>query len=149
MEEEDPNVWGEDGPADDDDDEEIASDDEDIGGLEDHDIFQRRKEAKENQTTNKLESEQEKNQREGKGIISQMDLYDQMVKIRIRIQKILQTAALLPMHTHIIHYNQRANDKTKMVRQQSMPYVRFNLSYGLLIKPDFRCTIKHKQVYRI
>ena len=124
MEEEDPNVWGEDGPADDDDDEEIASDDEDIGGLEDHDIFQRRKEAKENQTTNKLESEQEKNQREGKGIISQMDLYDQMVKIRIRIQKILQTAALLPMHTHIIHYNQRANDKTKMVCQQSRPYVR-------------------------
>ena len=117
MEEDDPNVWGEDGPADDDDDEEIASDDEDIGGLEDHDIFQRRKEAKENQTTNKLESEQEKNQREGKGIISQMDLYDQMVKIRIRIQKILQTAALLPMHTHIIHYNQRANDKTKMVSE--------------------------------
>jgi len=115
MEEDDPNVWGEDGPADDDDDEEIASDDEDIGGLEDHDIFLRRKEAKENQTTNKLESEQEKNQREGKGIISQMDLYDQMVKIRIRIQKILQTAALLPMHTNIIHYNQRASDKTKMM----------------------------------
>merc|ERR1712131_346784 len=63
VEEDDPNVWGEDGPADDDDDEEIASDDEDIGGLEDHDIFLRRKEAKENQTTNKLESEQDKNQR--------------------------------------------------------------------------------------
>ena len=45
-----------------------------------------------------------------------MDLYDQMVKIRIRIQKILQTAALLPTHMNIIHYNQRANDKTKMVR---------------------------------
>ena len=70
------------------DDEEIDSDNEILGGgMDDMDIFKRKKNETNRQTAKKIEKTEEAN---GKAVLSQIEIYEQFVKIRIQLQ-ILQT----------------------------------------------------------
>ena len=96
------------------DDEEIDSDDEILGGgMDDMDIFKRKKNETNRQTAKKIEKTEEAN---GKAVLSQIEIYEQFVKIRIQLQKLMQAAALLPKMQQIIEFNQRADLNTKKVR---------------------------------
>ena len=50
-----------------------------------------------------------------KGILAQFEIYDRMVKTRIRLQKLMQLAALLPKYNKIALFNSRSSEGTRQV----------------------------------
>ena len=96
------------------DDESIASDDvgELDNGLDDLDIFKRREEEK---PAKSLMTEQEKNVTEGSAITQQIEIFDKMIKTRIKLQKLMQTAALLPKCGKMREFESRNGDAGEQV----------------------------------
>merc|ERR1711892_280284 len=101
------------------DDESIASDDagELDNGLDELDIFKRREESK---PVEALMSEQEKNEREGGAITRQMDVFDRMIKTRIKLQRVMQTAALLPKSTQMGHFQGRTGNQQLLTETRQL-----------------------------
>jgi len=89
-----------------DDEDEILSDEagELDGGLDDLPIFNREK-----------KSEQKSETEIGKGVILQYELYDQLVQARIRLQKLLATAAQLPSPDNIETFNRESSEDSNNV----------------------------------
>ena len=96
------------------DDESIASDDvgELDNGLDELDIFKRREEEK---PAKSLMTEQEKNITEGSAITQQIEIFDKMIKTRIKLQKLMQTAALLPKYAKMREFESRNGDAGQKV----------------------------------
>ena len=96
------------------DDESIASDDvgELDNGLDELDIFKRREEEK---PAKSLMTEQEKNITEGSAITQQIEIFDKMIKTRIKLQKLMQTAALLPKCAKMREFESRNGDAGQKV----------------------------------
>ena len=101
------------------DDESIASDDagELDNGLDELDIFKRKEESK---PVEALMSEQEKNEREGAAITRQMDVFDRLIKTRIKLQKVMQNAALLPKSDQMGHFEQRTANQKLLAETRQM-----------------------------
>lgn len=98
-------------------DEEIDSDDEVLGGgMDELDIFKRREEKKGKLDMEKISQTQNSDESQGKGILDQIQVFDEMVKVRIRMQKLLQASATLPLTSNIPHFNMRSSERTKLVR---------------------------------
>ena len=76
------------------------------------DIFKRREEEKPAKT---YVDEQTKNVNEGEAIIIQMEIFDKMIKTRIRLQKLMQSAALLPKYAKMNEFESRSGDQSQMV----------------------------------
>ena len=89
-----------------DDEDEILSDEagELDGGLDDLPIFNREK-----------KSEQKSETEIGQGVILQYELYDQLVQARIRIQKLLNAAAQLPLPENIEIFNRESSEDSQNV----------------------------------
>ena len=65
-------------------------------------------------------SEQEKNEREGGAITRQMDVFDRMIKTRIKLQRVMQTAALLPKSTQMGHFQGRTGNQQLLAETRQL-----------------------------
>ena len=101
-----------------DDEDEILSDEagELDGGLDDLPIFNREK-----------KSEQKSETEIGKGVILQYELYDQLVQARIRLQKLLATAAQLPSPDNIETFNRESSEDSNNVRKFDKKLINKNI----------------------
>lgn len=117
------------------DDESIASDDvgELDNGLDDLDIFKRREEEKPAKT---YVDEQTKNVNEGEAIMIQMEIFDKMIKTRIRLQKLMQSAALLPKYAKMNEFESRSGDQSQMLLKETR-----DLLSNLATKTDHLTTL--------
>ena len=59
--------------------------------------------------------EQTKNVNEGEAIMIQMEIFDKMIKTRIRLQKLMQSAAFLPKYAKMNEFESRSGDQSQMV----------------------------------